>query len=557
MFKKTEAEEVVFVLPKGSKLAKQEQYFTAIKQESDSSGKKISVMSADPVIIRFASQHDINLLEMTPKRRAVVAMQEKPEVGEDEDVAPETEEEQNEHVARLAAARTTPSSRFMIKDIIRPEATERPVKIKEEKDRFEISIKKDITSNHETSIGDDITQVWAARENRQKFTKPPSITKNKSAIFGKKRLILIGGAALVLIFILYSTLGRAQIVIKPQTQPFDVKLKTMASTLISDIDLDFNRIPGQRFEYKDQEIGEFPATGQKNVVQKASGKITIYNKSYTDQRLVATTRFKTPSGLIFRIPETINLPAATKIGTTVQEGSAVSLVYADKAGEEYNIGPTTFTIPGFEGSPKYEQFYAKSDKAISGGIVGAAKVVTEEDFTKAQESLTAKLNERIIQSLKNQASELKIIDATQVKFEQPVTNVKTGDAAETLRMTIEGAGGTVAFRESDVFKIIENYVAQKGSLEILEKDLTIEYLNPKDSPDGSSYSFDVHVTGRVFSKIDQEKIVKDILGADQDTVRTYFQNMKEVESARVIFSPFWVKTVPKELKKVTIELDRN
>src|SRR3989344_7061820 len=69
LFKNTEASEVIFILPKGSKLAKQSQHFTAIKREADSSGKHISIMTADPIVAQFASQNDIELLKAPESKK--------------------------------------------------------------------------------------------------------------------------------------------------------------------------------------------------------------------------------------------------------------------------------------------------------------------------------------------------------------------------------------------------------------------------------------------------------------------------------------------------------
>ncbi|MBI2669649.1 MAG: hypothetical protein HYX20_00660 [Candidatus Yanofskybacteria bacterium] len=569
LFKNAEAEEVIFIFPKGSRFTKQGQYFEAIKQEADSNGCRISVMTADPVIAEYAAQYDIELLQ-TPEPRKYSRVSEPSDTELNKLEKPEPEEISEVQLARhqfgpsqtdveLAAFKAETRSRI-IKDIIRPGSEiERPIKVREEKARpFEVEIKKEISESR--NVGNDITQVWASRdqENGKKFMAAANFKKIKSSkIFKKTPLFFIGGAIIVLMLILYATLGNAQVIIKPQKQSLDFQLKVMVSSVTMAADYDLNIIPGQHFVYKDKVSGEFPATGQKNVIQKSSGQITIYNKSFTEQRLVATTRFKSPEGLIFRIPQSIIVPAASKVGDTIKEGSASSIIYADKAGTEYNIGLTTFTIPGFEGSPKYDQFYAKSMAPMSGGIIGPSQVVTEEDFAKAQEELSDKLKEKILRSLKDQAGELKILDSITIKIDLPATNVKTGEAAQTLKITIEGTADTLAFRETDILELISNYVSKKGDLELLEKDLAVNYLNPQTGADGQNLVFEISVTGRAAVRIDQEKVLKDIRGMKENAIRNYLKNMKEVESARVSLSPFWVKSIPKDQTKIKISVEKN
>ena len=134
-----------------------------------------------------------------------------------------------------------------------------------------------------------------------------------------------------------------------------------------------------------------------------------------------------------------------KTGATVTPGSIISVVYADRPGAEYNIGPTQFTIPGFEGTPKFNDFYATSGKPMTGGIIGPAKVVTEKDFTKAQEELTAKVKDEILKSLKDRGGELKILDAIAIKLDAPEVNAKVGEAAENLQMSHSGFGRYYCF----------------------------------------------------------------------------------------------------------------
>ena len=137
--------------------------------------------------------------------------------------------------------------------------------------QFEIEIKKELSARND--VAGDITQVWASREQETrhefKFKPAQSLKKIKSSkILKKTPLFFIGGAVVVLMLILYATLGSAQVIIAPQKQLLDFQLKISASSTTTSVDSVLNRIPGQRFAYKDEATDEFPVTGQKNVVQK-------------------------------------------------------------------------------------------------------------------------------------------------------------------------------------------------------------------------------------------------------------------------------------------------
>jgi len=608
LFKNAEAEEVILIFPKGSKFAKQGQYFEVIKNEADRLEKIVSIMSTDPVIMQLAANHGLGLLadnkDANPKKHQPLApiptemeiqaepvqtiesneqnivQEQEVETTEpdivlscndaretlDEGVSGSVDNAPEEEIAHeespdiiLAASKNDPETiqtiHRTIKDIIRPEP-EHSIKIKEEKTpTFELDIRSSF--GEERSVN-DIAKVWASKENDEKKSFFPSGFKPKPSKLFKKTSLIIAGSIVLLVAlaIVYSILGNAKITISPKKQDLNFQLKVSASISTNIVDPSLNHIPGQRFSDAEEESDIFPATGQQNVVQKASGKITIFNKGSSSQRLVATTRFKTSDGLIFRIPQTISVPAATKVGSTITEGSIESLVYADKPGPEYNIAPTQFTIPGFDGTPKAGEFYAKSDQPMTGGIVGPSKTVTEEDFTKAQDAVTSKLKDKITNSLKNQASELKILDSTSITFEAPVTNAKVGNGADNLQMTIKGSADVIAFRESDVLELVRSYVGKGGDLELLLNGLTLTYSGPQMSADNSMSSFNVQVSGRAAVKIDMAKILKDILGMKEADIRSYFASQKDIiESAKIILSPFWVRNIPADPKKVILSVD--
>jgi len=101
---------------------------------------------------------------------------------------------------------------------------------------------------------------------------------------------------------------------------------------------------------------------------KASGIITVFNEySSSPQLLVASTRFLSSDGKIFRTIKDISVPGSEIINDEIIPDSINITVMADYPGIEYNISPSDFTIPGFKGSPKYVGLYGKSNTAMNGG----------------------------------------------------------------------------------------------------------------------------------------------------------------------------------------------
>ena len=70
-FKETDAQEVIFIFPRGTVFAKNAGYLQSIGDEAKKIGKTISVMSADPVIEQLATSNGIKLLQNPAPRRRV------------------------------------------------------------------------------------------------------------------------------------------------------------------------------------------------------------------------------------------------------------------------------------------------------------------------------------------------------------------------------------------------------------------------------------------------------------------------------------------------------
>lgn len=616
LFKTADAEEIILIFPKGSRFTKQRQYFEAIGLEAERSGKRVSVMSADPAIVRFAAENEIEIIappstkknagdtpiianlhprqELASKQTQILKKNE--DDGENDWNSKQFQEDLNEQPEAetalsyddefaagdegeviLTGAGTNIFDRRAIKDIV-PAEYEKNLKVKSAREKAipvetknqpiktaeevrKITEKRGIfeqgiLSQKFSQKTGDIGRIWAEREQSYRLSeksRPKETNGNK--MLRRFPLLLTGGAFVILFLILYLTLGSAKITLHPQKQELNFKLKISASVSESSVNAELNRIPGQKFFEQKEKSGIFPATGQKEVAQKASGKITIFNMSTSEQRLVATTRFRSPEGLIFRIPQTLTVPAGKKTGTEVMAGSIESVVYADRPGTEYNIGPTRFTIPGFEGSQKFNDFYATSTKPMSGGLIGPAKVITEEDFNKAQKSIEEELKTEIMASILGQAANLKVIDSAGINIEPPMTNAKVGEAAENLQITLRGSVETIAFKESDVIEVIKNYVKKSGDAELISEGLKLEYFNPELSSDKKSMTFSVTVNGLAVAKFDKEKILKDVMGMSEDAIRTYFTNIKEIESAKIILSPFWVKSIPKDANRIKLNIE--
>ena len=187
-------------------------------------------------------------------------------------------------------------------------------------------------------------------------------------------LVLLGAFGAVML----NRISTAAVNISPykETLIVDSRLRARANTTT-------DGLPFEIAQLSAEESGLVTATGITSGGQKASGKIIVYNNyGSAPQKLIANTRFQTSDGKVYRIKGAISVPGMGVLEATV---------YADQAGEEYNIGPADFTLPGLKGGPRFEKVFAKSKLAMSGGSSGNSRIVKKEDIDIARASINEKI----------------------------------------------------------------------------------------------------------------------------------------------------------------------
>jgi len=412
-------------------------------------------------------------------------------------------------------------------------------KIKEKK---EIKIKKKTQSeDYSDSIQEEIVHrsIWS-----NKFPK----------FFG----FFIGIAVIIAGIVGYLVLPSAEVTIFPKTEVKSLELSLTGSKNIGAVDSQLNKIPLKEISVRKTKSQEFLATGEMQLNERARGIITVYNEySSEPQTLVATTRFESTNGQIFRIPKSVIIP-----GASINEGKIIASsldveVIADQPGEEYNIGPNNFIIPGFKGSPKFAAFYGISKKVMTGGSTKKVKIVLKDDLEQAEKILIDELKNEINASLRDQIPEdyKMLTGGAKENLTDVFPTAKENDQVDKFTLEIEIVVQALLYKDEDLKSLIDSNVAaaiteDKRPLSETQK---IEWQEPIeiDWQKGTA-AFKLKVQEDLAFQIGAEKIKADLAGKKEIDVRKYLSSQMEIEKASVTFWPFWVKKVPSQLKKIKI-----
>jgi hypothetical protein len=298
---------------------------------------------------------------------------------------------------------------------------------------------------------------------------------------------------------------------------------------------------------------ELTRSEEKKVESKAEGKIIIYNKFDAEpQRLIKNTRFESTDGKVFRISDSITVPG--KKGNT--PGSIEVTVTADSYGEDYNIGPSDFSIPGFKGTPRYAGFYARSATSMKGGSSGNVKGVSASDMSAAKDELALALTSEIKAELKDKTMEgyVPIENAVTVTFEDNEKEITQGT---TNSYTVKATGYLLFAKEEDLAKAIIKTQPQSQyndePLRLDHKDTLTFSLRDATNISKDTH-FDVLIAGstRVVWQVDDTMLRESLLGKDKDDFSKVMNAFPSVKSAEMSVSPIWSGTFPKKISKIDV-----
>lgn len=340
----------------------------------------------------------------------------------------------------------------------------------------------------------------------------------------------------------------AQVEVTPNTVSAAVQGSFTATK--SSGDLPFEIITAQKIASQ-----SIKGSGTKAANSSASGTITIYNQQPSAQRLVTNTRFTTAAGLIFRIHSAVTIPG----GSAAKPGSISAKVYADKPGSTYNVAPTSFTIPGFAGTPQANQVYARSTSAMAGGASGSVPVVDAALEAQARKALAAALAPDLATSIQAQipSGYTLLAGAATTTYE-----ALAPEPSSTTGMVDVKEQGTIT---AVVFPSVALARAVAASVRGLDYHNEPLAFTPASSltlaPEGgmpdaraTSFPFALSGTAGLVYTVDSSRIATAVSGKTRSAAQVALTNFPEVKRAVIILRPFWRQAFPQDPASISVKV---
>ena len=415
------------------------------------------------------------------------------------------------------------------------------------------------------------------REKTKESRTQPKIGTGKSGRAGKRILLLIIYILIITVLVSgYFILPKAKIEIWPQTQTLQFQEKIEVLTKESQADFVKKILPGKVFEESLEVSQEFQASGTATRNEKSKGAIQVYN-AYSDspQSLVAGTRFISAEGKLFKSVKAVTIPGGTYDSKgKLTPGLLDVEVVAAEPGEGYDIGPSTFSIPGFSGTPKYTSFYGKSFSPMTGGSVQSVPQITESDLEKARKAVSDKFfSEGKNLLIKKMAADSLLLEEAIEQNEVNISHSEViGAEKQTFTSPAKGHLKAIIFKKSDAESftgmILDSRVAELsgsekldtqngfwGAYQIQDSSIYINYKLGSIDWQSGKLTVDLDFSAKIYPGVNSNIFRTAILGKSMNEVNALLTDQPIIDNHSIKLSPFWVKSIPKKDSKVEIKIN--
>jgi hypothetical protein len=297
-----------------------------------------------------------------------------------------------------------------------------------------------------------------------------------------------------------------------------------------------------------------PATGTREVSEKASGVITITN-TYTSspQRLIANTRFQSTDGKVYRIQDEVVVPGKTSSAP----GTLDVTVYADAPGEAYNAASgLEFTLPGLTNPAQHSGITAKQKSAISGGFSGVRATANDADVAAAKQKIEERLTEELRDLIVAQvpAGSILLPGASEITF-APYSS-KAGEEGKAT-IEIKGSIRAIVFENTSLARMLAETMSGTYAGEAITikegSPLSLQHISPEFfSANEASFAFSGNAT--LIYTLDTEAVREAVAGQSKESVKRILDGIPGVKKADVTLRPFWQSVFPEDAAKIQVSV---
>jgi hypothetical protein len=228
-------------------------------------------------------------------------------------------------------------------------------------------------------------------------------------------------------------------------------------------------------------------------------------------------------------------------------------VYADQAGDTYNIPASDFTLPGLTNATQHQLIYAKSIVAMSGGFIGAQAVVDPTLRSQTVSDLESSLD----RSLRAKVAAATVAGSVVFNDSIAITYTESPDALQGNNAVISVSGAAIApaFDENDLAHQLASTanISYDGQLSI-KNPASLDVTVTPASAVGTETPISASISGTasLVAAFDPVALANDLAGKDKKDIQAVLPGYPAISAIDVKVYPFWMSSIPSDPAKVQI-----
>lgn len=599
---------VVLVIPRGSSLVQSIVNLKILKRNAEEKGKEIFLVTNDRITGNIASQVGISVFaKVTEAERAKPALAVKPreesEIEGPERVPEEERPSGDFHVNNYARAKKAEMEEEPENEISDKEGEEEKVSAESplrdvserqnldaSEPRFEAPLPV-MTENENNNEQDEydgpkehfqIKRIHGVEAEEPVSNQPEYQSHSKKQLFDrspiksgmttgrsmekkpKKRLQVV---ATVLIFLIIGGLAFSYTYFPAA----EASLKLKTSDLNRDIEVNIDRnakvvnatnltIPGTLIEIDKETTKQYPATGKKDLGDKAHGKMTIYNSFDTSShKYPAGTKFAANSKVFMADSEFTVAAAVLSLNggnITVTPGEGTVNVTAEQSGDSYNLTSTDYVVSGVP-----SKITAKGGD-MAGGTTRVVNIVTDKDLSDAEASLKTEITTLATKELtdKTTAQGSKLLDGGVTSEMLSESHDKeVGDQVDNFNYTIKLKAYGLGFLEKDLRDALAISVAsdltKNGQMLVNPEKSDLNYSVTESDQDMMKAKIKVAFKAKIASKIEESTVKNLVRNKSLAAATSALEQQANVADVKVTVTPGFLPRTPILVNKISVKFD--
>ena len=235
-------------------------------------------------------------------------------------------------------------------------------------------------------------------------------------------------------------------------------------------------------------------------------------------------------------------------------------VVAAEPGEDYNIDPSTFSVPGLAGSPRYTAIYGESFEPMKGGKIERSPQVTPEDIEKAKQQLVDALiqeGKKAITKEVDQRGGFLFLEKTFAhEIGDIVPMVSAGAVVEQFQVQGQATFKAFIFKKEDLDQLLAKLVeSQVGEGKKVKKD-SIKTNFSEIKPDWENGRLKMTVEGNlmVYEEPDIDNLKQELAGKKLDQAKNSLEAQPSIVKAEIKLWPPIGWKIPNNPQRIKVVL---